>query len=181
MASALSNDKVTATLKEPDESTKDFIFQQTMYRIKDPEASLKFYNNVLGMRLLKKLDFPSMKFSLYFMGFEDKNDIPEDENERTEWAFSRKATLELTHNWGSESDPNFTGYHNGNSDPRGFGHIGIMVPDVDKACERFEALGVGFAKKPNDGKMKGLAFIKDPDGYLIEILNNKMMRKQSPF
>ena len=176
MASPLSNDEVTATLKEPDEKTKDFIFQQTMYRIKDPKASLQFYNNVLGMTLLKRLDFPSMKFSLYFMGFEDKNDIPGDENERTEWAFSRKATLELTHNWGTESDPSFQGYHNGNSDPRGFGHIGIMVPNVDKACERFEALGVEFAKKPNDGKMKGLAFIKDPDGYLIEILNDKTMR-----
>ena len=52
-----------------------------------------------------------------------------------------------------------------------------MVPDVEKACERFESLGVNFAKKPNDGKMKGLAFIKDPDNYWIEILNCDNMVK----
>lgn len=55
--------------------------------------------------------------------------------------------------------------------PQNTGHIGIAVPDVDKACERFEKLNVEFVKKPNEGKMKGLAFIKDPDGYWIEILN----------
>jgi len=50
----------------------------------------------------------------------------------------------------------------------------MMVPDVDAACKRFEDLGVEFVKKPSDGKMKGIAFIKDPDGYWIEIFNNKM-------
>ncbi|XP_018013600.1 lactoylglutathione lyase [Hyalella azteca] len=142
-----------------------------MLRIKDPKLSLKFYTEVLGMRLLSKLDFPEMKFSLYFMGFEKEEDIPKDPEERKKWTFNQKATLELTHNWGTESDPNFTGYHNGNSEPRGFGHIGIRVPDVDAASERFESLHVKFIKKPNDGKMKGLAFIQDPDGYWIEILN----------
>ncbi|GLH15344.1 hypothetical protein R5R35_005237 [Gryllus longicercus] len=160
--------------KEPDLSTKDFIFQQTMYRIKDPRRSLEFYTNVLGMRLLQKLDFPEMKFSLYFMGFEKAEDIPSDASERAKWTFSRKATLELTHNWGSETDPDVN-YHTGNSDPRGFGHIGIMVPNVDEACQRFENLGVEFVKRPNDGKMKGIAFIKDPDGYWIEILSNNQM------
>lgn len=177
MATGLSKEKMSAALAEPDESTKDFIFQQTMYRIKDPEVSLRFYSNVLGMRLLERVDVPSMKFTTFFMGFEDKKDFPEDEKERSLWAFSRKGTLELTHNWGTESDPNFTGYHNGNSDPRGYGHIGIMVPDVYKACERFEKLGVEFTKKPDGGSMKGLAFIKDPDGYLIEIFNNKALQE----
>ena len=67
-----------------------------MFRIKDPKESLKFYTNVLGMRLLKKLDFPTMTFSLYFLGFENAQDIPSDPKERTQWCFTRKATLELT-------------------------------------------------------------------------------------
>lgn len=73
-------------------------------------------------------------------------------------------------NWGTESNDDQK-YHDGNSDPRGFGHIGILVPDVYAACERFEQLGVNFVKRPNEGRMKGLAFIKDPDGYWIEIFN----------
>lgn len=157
-------------ISEPDTSCKDFVMQQTMLRIKDPKRSLDFYSRVLGMRLLTKLDFPSMKFSLYFMGYEKAEDIPSDEKERARWMFRQKATIELTHNWGTEDDPDFS-YHNGNKDPRGFGHIGIAVPDVYKACERFESLGVNFVKKPDDGKMKGLGFITDPDGYWIEILN----------
>ncbi|XP_058107957.1 lactoylglutathione lyase-like isoform X4 [Magnolia sinica] len=91
--------------------------------------------------LLKRLDFPEMKFSLYFMGYENPISAPTDPVQRTVWTFSQKATIELTHNWGTESDPDFKGYHNGNSEPRGF------------------------------GKMKGLAFIKDPDGYWIEIFD----------
>lgn len=67
-----------------------------MFRIKDPKNSLEFYTKVLGMQLLQKLDFPEMKFSLYFMGFEDPKEIPLNTKERTEWTFSRKATLELT-------------------------------------------------------------------------------------
>lgn len=70
--------------------------QQTMYRIKDPRKSLPFYTKVLGMRLLQKLDFPEMKFSLYFMGYESANEIPSDNKERIAWTFSRKATIELT-------------------------------------------------------------------------------------
>lgn len=101
--------------------------------------------------LLQKLDFPAMKFSLYFLAYEDKNDIPKDKSEKTAWTFSRKATLELTHNWGTEDDETQS-YHNGNSDPRGFGHIGIAVPDVYSACKRFEELGVKFVKKPDDGE-----------------------------
>ncbi|XP_048518543.1 lactoylglutathione lyase [Dendroctonus ponderosae] len=153
--------------------TTDYVMQQTMFRIKDPKVSLPFYSNVLGMKLLTKADFPSMKFSLYFMGYQRSTPGQLGSIARTEWALERKATIELTHNWGTENDADFT-VHNGNQEPKGFGHIGIMVPDVDQACERFEKLCVKFVKKPNDGTMKGIAFIADPDGYWIEILNNRV-------
>jgi len=154
-------------------ATAEYILNQTMLRIRDPKASIKFYCDVLGMTLLNQFDFPDMKFSLYFFAYQDDNamPIPEDTFGKTEYVFKQKATLELTHNWGTEKDAEFDGYHNSNSDPKGFGHIGITVPNVDIACSRFEKLGVEFVKRPDEGKMKGLAFIKDPDGYWIEILS----------
>mgnify|MGYP001365541898 CR=1 FL=1 len=164
-----------------EKETSDFIFNQTMLRIKDPKVSLEFYTNVLGMKLYRKLDFPEMKFTLYFLGMPgdvDDDNVPLDDNARTTWTFSQRAMLELTHNWGTENDNNFS-YHNGNSEPQGFGHIGFSVPDVYKASERFEKLGVNFVKKPDDGKMKGLAFITDPDGYWIEILQANMIERNA--
>lgn len=145
-----------------------WVLNQTMLRIKDPEASIPFYRDVMGMTLIDQFDFPSMGFSLYFLGF-PIGAAPTDRAERIEWLFSQPALLELTHNWGTEAQPEFA-YHNGNSEPRGFGHIGISVPDVAAACEKFEAHQVEFVKRPDDGSMKGLAFVKDPDGYWIEIL-----------
>ena len=158
--------------EEVDNETQSYVFNQTMMRIKDPKDSLEFYVNVLGMTLIKKLDFPEMEFTLYFLGYlrDEDEPVPSDPVKRAEYAFSQKAMLELTHNYGTENDDSFS-YHDGNSDPRGFGHIGITVPDVYKACEEFEKKGIEFVKKPDDGNMKGLAFIKDPDGYWIEILS----------
>ncbi|CAH1183302.1 unnamed protein product, partial [Phaedon cochleariae] len=177
----LSNEEALKLCSSPPEETKDYIFQQTMYRIKDPRKSIPFYTGVLGMRLLTKLDFPAMKFSLYFMGYENSEDFQGElsSKEQIGWTFGRKATVELTHNWGTENDDDYKP-HNGNQDPKGFGHIGVMVPDVYKACERFEKLGVNFVKKPDDGKMKGLAFITDPDGYWIEIFNNARVAEVVP-
>jgi len=170
----LSDAAAAAACGEPEQgATEGFYMQQTMLRIKDPKATLDFYSRVLGMRLLCKLDFPEFEFSLFFMGYARAEDVPADRKERIRWAFAQPGTMEFTHNWGTESDPAFKGHHNGNSDPRGFGHIGVVVPDVTAACSRFEALGVKFVKKPSDGKMKGLAFIQDPDGYWIEVLNFK--------
>ena len=78
--------------------------------------------------------------------------------------------LELTHNHGTENDPSFQGYSSGNTDPgRGFGHIAISTANVEKACARFEELGVPFKKKLTDGKMRHIAFILDPDGYATEL------------
>ncbi|MXZ28568.1 MAG: lactoylglutathione lyase [Gammaproteobacteria bacterium] len=155
--------------------TEGYVMNQTMLRIKDPRRSLDFYSRILGMTLIKEFRFPDMEFSLYFMGYvtEDDEPIPDGAEARAAYAFRQKAMIELTHNWGTESDDDFAGYHDGNADPRGFGHIGLSVPDVYEACKRFEELGVEFVKRPDDGKMKGLAFIKDPDGYWIEILEAK--------
>ena len=149
--------------------TGDFLFNQTMLRIKNPEESVAFYRDVLGMTLVDRYDFAAGKFSLYFMGY-PASDIPADPAARAEWVFAQPALLELTHNWGTEAQAGGV-YHNGNTEPRGFGHIGVTVPDVHAACARFEALGVEFVKRPDEGAMKGLAFIRDPDGYWVEILS----------
>lgn len=151
--------------------TAEYVLNHTMVRIKDPAKSLAFYRDLLGMTLVKRLDFPPMKFSLYFLGYirAEDGDIPEGDAARMTFTFRQRGLLELTHNWGTESEEG-TVYHDGNSDPRGFGHIGISVPDVYKACERLEAAEVDFVKRPDDGNMKGLAFVRDPDGYWVEIL-----------
>ena len=155
-------------------ATQGFVLNQTMLRIKDPQQSVPFYTDVLGMTLLERFDFPEMEFTLYFLGYPSKQ-IPEDRSERVKWIFDQPALLELTHNHGTEHDADFR-HHDGNSEPRGFGHIGISVPDVYAACERFESLGVEFVKRPDDGNMKGYAFVKDPDGYWIEILSSTSLR-----
>ena len=158
-------------MTRPD-GTEGFTLNQTMLRVRDPSASLAFYQDVLGMTLLQKLDFEEMRFSLYFLAYLTEGEtIPKDPVERARFIFNRETTLELTHNWGTESDPDFQGYHHGNNEPRGFGHIGISVDDVAAACSRFESLGVTFKKRPQDGTMKDIAFITDPDGYWIEILS----------
>lgn len=170
----MNSEKIeNAVCHTPDSETAEYILNQTMYRIKDPVMSLDFYTRILGMKLVTKRDFPEMKFSLYFLTtlFADEK-IPEEQNARMVWMASHRSVLELTHNWGTEDDSQ-QHYHNGNDEPRGFGHIGLSVPDVDAACARFEELGVEFVKKPSDGKMKTIAFIKDPDGYWIEILGQK--------
>jgi len=157
------------------EATRGFIFQQTMLRIRDPGPSLAFYTETLGMTLALKLDFPDMAFSLYFLAFVDDPaaQIPSDPKQRAAWVFRQPAVLELTHNHGTEAaGSDFAGYKSGNEpEARGFGHIGLSVPDVAAACERFEKMGVAFVKRPDEGAMKGLAFVKDPDGYWVEILN----------
>ena len=96
-----------------------------MLRVRDPEISLNFYTEVLGMRLIETFNFENMSFTLYFLGFDAGFDsaMPEDRAERVMWLASQSGILELTHNHGTESDDGFTGYHDGNSEPQGFGHI----------------------------------------------------------
>ncbi|MFY0662982.1 MAG: lactoylglutathione lyase [Natronospirillum sp.] len=160
-----------------DPATEGFVFNQTMLRIKSPAASLDFYTRVMGMTLVRKLEFPEMRFTLFFLAAIDPASLAEwstDTDERTVQTFSRPALLELTYNWGSENDVDVV-YHNGNADPRGFGHIGFAVPRLDESCARFEALGVSFVKRPQDGKMNDIAFIQDPDGYWIEIFEPRRL------
>ena len=135
------------------------------------QVSLDFYTRVLGMRLLKRLHLHQAKMSLYLLGFESAADVPDEPRERTRWCFGRTAVVELAHSWGTESDPQFAGYCSGNdSGSQGFGHIAVRVDDFRAACERFQQLGVEFVMKPGTGLVKGVTFIKDPDGYWIEIL-----------
>ncbi|MBB3693664.1 lactoylglutathione lyase [Sphingomonas sp. BK580] len=155
--------------------TERFTLNQTMLRVRDPAASLAFYQQVLGMTLLQRLDVDDLRFSLYFLAFlGEEESVPADPVERARFVFTRETTLELTHNWGTESDPDFA-YHSGNDAPRGFGHLGVSVPDVAAACARFEAMGVPFRKRPDEGTMRDIAFITDPDGYWIEILSPQSM------
>lgn len=154
----------------PDAETQKYIFNHTMIRIKDPQVSLDFYSRVLGMKLLRSLDFPEAKFSLYFLAYLPENvDVPSEAREKSAFVARREGVLELTHNWGTE-ELEKTPYHNGNTEPRGFGHICITVPDIEAACARFEKLNVTFQKKLGQGGMKNIAFIRDPDEYWIEII-----------
>ena len=150
------------------------VLNHSMIRVKDPERSVAFYRDLLGMTLLDRYDFPASSFSLYFLGYPN-GPVPDERGERVKWVFEQPALLELTHNWGSEDDSAVT-YHNGNTDPRGFGHLGLSVPDVPALCGRLEEAGVDFVKRPQDGSMKGIAFVKDPDGYWIEILSGDTLR-----
>lgn len=152
-------------------ATRGFVLNHSMLRVKDPAVALAFYTGVLGMQVLRKLDFPEMKFSLYFLARLDDavSQVPEDAGARTVWTFRQHGLLELTHNWGTEDQPGFK-YHDGNAQPQGFGHICFSVPDLDDAVAWFDENQVHFVKRPDQGKMRDVAFIQDPDGYWIEIV-----------
>lgn len=150
--------------------TQGFRLNHCMLRVKDPQRALAFYSQVFGMRLLRRLDFPELEFSLYFLSRLDGGKTPpEDEAQRTEWTFNQEGILELTHNWGTEGQDEFR-YHDGNSEPQGFGHICFSVPDLDAAVRWLDTNQVPFVKRPDEGGLKDVAFVTDPDGYWIEIV-----------
>jgi lactoylglutathione lyase len=170
MTNATEFSDVPGVAPARDGATRGFVFNHTMLRIKDPVASLEFYTGVLGFTLVRKNDFPEAKFSLYFLAMvDDPASVPADALARKAWIANQPGVLELTHNHGTETEAGAV-YHDGNRDPRGFGHICITVPDVVAACARFEALGVPFQKRLSDGRMREIAFIRDPDGYWVEII-----------
>jgi len=135
-----------------------FNLSQTMLRVKDPKASLDFYTKVMGMKLLETRDFSD--FSLFFLA--DPSQCGEETDFKKLW----HPVLELTHNHGTEKDEAFH-YHNGNDDPRGFGHIGFLVDDLEGFCAQ---PGLKFRKRPEEGNMRQIAFLLDPDGYSVELI-----------
>ncbi|MDW5375769.1 lactoylglutathione lyase [Halomonas sp. HP20-15] len=157
------------------QETAGFTLNHSMLRIKDPERSLRFYSHVFGMRVLRKLDFEELNFSLYFLAhLEDGDEVPECTAERTVWTFSQRGVLELTHNWGTEDQAGFA-YHDGNAEPQGFGHICFSVPSLNAAVDWLDENGVEYVKRPEQGKLQNVAFVKDPDGYWIEIVEPTLM------
>jgi len=121
-----------------------------MIRVGDLERSIEFYTGVLGMRLLRRADYPGGRFTNAFVGYDDE---------------SRTAVLELTHNWDTKSYDPGTGY----------GHVAIEVDDAYRACEAVKTRGGRVTREA--GPMKHgttiIAFVEDPDGYKIEFVQRK--------
>jgi lactoylglutathione lyase len=122
----------------------------TMLRVGDLERSVKFYTEVLGMKLLRRTDRPEQKYSLAFVGYEGED---------------KSAVLELTYNYGVDR------YDLG----AGFGHIALEFLDVKKACEAVRAKGGSVTREagPVKGGTTVIAFVQDPDGYKIEFIERK--------
>ncbi len=122
----------------------------TMIRVGDLERSIAFYTEALGMRLLRRKDYPGGRFTLAFVGYGEE---------------SETAVIELTHNWDTDR------YDLGD----GFGHIAIGVDDIHAMCERIEQHGGNITRPP--GPMKHgttvIAFAEDPDGYKIELIEGR--------
>jgi len=122
----------------------------TMIRVGDLDRSIDFYTRLLGMRLLRRQDYPSGRFTLAFVGYGDEAD---------------HTVIELTHNWDTAT------YDLGT----GFGHIALGVPDITAACDALAKEGVKIPRPP--GPMKHgstvIAFVEDPDGYRIELIEKK--------
>lgn len=137
-----------------------------MIRIKDHTKSLQFYQETMGMSLIRTVENPDAKFNLYFLAYGAVASGTQAQ---------REGLLELTWNYGTESDESFK-YHNGNDEPQGFGHIAITVDDLDAACQRLEEKGVQWKKRLTDGRMRNVAFVLDPDGYWIEVVQNERLK-----
>jgi lactoylglutathione lyase len=117
----------------------------SMIRVKDPEKSLSFYQDVMGMKLKRTSENKGANFNLYFLGYgaDASTNSPNGVNPVAD----QEGLLELTWNYGTENDESFK-YHDGNAEPQGFGHICVTVDDLDAACSRFEEKDVSpFSSK----------------------------------
>ncbi|KAK2074542.1 hypothetical protein P8C59_008741 [Phyllachora maydis] len=158
----------TVGVKHTDPET--YRMNHTMIRVKSADASLKFYQETLGMSLMRTVENEKAGFNLYFLGYPGAKGVPSEGGGTAD----REGLLELTWNYGTEKDASFS-YHDGNKDPQGFGHVCITVDDINAACERFESLYVTWKKRLTDGRMKNIAFLLDPDGYWVEIVGNERL------
>jgi len=122
----------------------------TMIRVNNLDETLKFYCDALGMKLLRKHDFPNGEFTLAFVGYGEERD---------------HTVIELTHNWGSSS------YDQGTA----FGHLAVGVDDIYGTCATLKGKGVKIVREPGPMKFGGpeIAFIEDPNGYKIELVQHK--------
>ena len=122
----------------------------TMLRVGDQDRSIKFYTEILGMKLLRQKDYPDGKFTNTFIGYGDE---------------SEQAVIELTYNWDTDS------YDLGN----GYGHIALEVDDVYDACEEIRQRGGKIIREagPMNAGTTIIAFVEDPDGYPIELIGKK--------
>ncbi len=138
-------------MTETSPGAENFRYLHTMIRVKDLETSIDFYTRFLGMKLLRRKDYPTGEFTLAFLGYGD---------EKT------NTVIELTYNWHQED-----AYELGT----GFGHLAIGVPDIYGTCEALEKAGVSIPRPPGLMKHGGsvIAFIEDPDGYRIELIERK--------
>ncbi|NNE85249.1 MAG: lactoylglutathione lyase [Alphaproteobacteria bacterium] len=130
------------------ESTGQYRLLHTMIRVKDLDRTIDFYTRLLGMRVIRRKDFEGGRFTNVFVGYGDEDS---------------ETVLELTHNW-DQDEP----YTHGS----GFGHLAVGVPDIYATCTALEAENVSIPRPP--GPMKHgttvIAFIEDPDGYKIELI-----------
>jgi lactoylglutathione lyase len=127
-----------------------FSYLHTMLRVGDLERSVGFYTGLLGMRELRRAEVPAGKYTLVFLGYGDE---------------ASNTVLELTYNWGVDR------YDIGTA----FGHLALGVPDVHATCERLRAAGAKVTREPGPVKFGTtvIAFIEDPDGYKIELIERK--------
>ncbi|KAJ4349490.1 uncharacterized protein N0V89_008106 [Didymosphaeria variabile] len=164
------------TENEKETDVETYRMNHTMLRVKDAEKSLAFYKDVMGMQLKRTSENEKNGFNLYFLGYgAPANDSAPQGVSATA---DQEGLLELTWNYGTENNASFK-YHNGNDEPQGFGHICISVDDLDAACARFEEKKVNWKKRLTDGRMKNIAFVLDPDGYWIEVVQNEKLKTRS--
>lgn len=172
--------------QKPVDETKDvtttetsaYRMNHTMIRVKDNEKSLKFYQDVFGMKLMRTSEQKEAGFTLYFLGYPGSYKIDDNSPNGVNPLAGKEGLLELTWNYGTEKESGQV-YHNGNDEPQGFGHICVSVDNLDEACKFMDEKGVNWKKRLTDGRMKNVAFVLDPDNYWIEVIQNERIKKSS--